>query len=66
MTKIYITIRNVYGKDTIYPACDKSRLLAGLAGHTTLTRQDLRMIRELGYEVLESPFNARHAAMLAA
>jgi hypothetical protein len=65
MTKIYVTIRNVYGNDTIYPACDKSRLLAELAGHKTLTRADLRTIRELGYEVAESPFDARKASVLA-
>lgn len=66
MNTIYVTIREVYGNPTIYPACDKSRLLAELAGHKTLTKTDLRTIRALGYEVLESPFSARAAAMLAA
>lgn len=65
-TTIYVTVRNVYGNDLVYPACEKSRLLAELAGRKTLTPSDLRTIRELGYDVTESPFNARRSAALAA
>jgi hypothetical protein len=67
MTKqIFVTIRNVYGNDTIYPACDQSRLLADLAGHKTLTASDLRIIRKMGYEVLEAAFDARRLSALTA
>jgi hypothetical protein len=64
--KIFVTVKNVYGNDLIYPACEKSRLLAELAGRKTLTKSDLRTIRALGYEVAESPFNAARSAALAA
>lgn len=48
---ITITIKNVYGNETIYPACEHSRLLARLAGKKTLSRQDIDLIKQLGYLV---------------
>lgn len=52
---IYVTIKNVYGNELIYPACDDSRVFAELIGQKTLTTQDLRKIRSLGYEVEVKP-----------
>jgi hypothetical protein len=52
---ITIEIKNVYGNETIYPACDKSRLLARLSGHKTLTRRALEMIKALGYQIEVKP-----------
>jgi len=49
--KIEIEIRDIYGIRTIYPACDKSRLFARLAGTKTITRHALETIRALGYTV---------------
>ncbi len=49
--KIQVTIRNVYGNETIYPACPNSQLFAKLLKQTTLTRSDLSIIKQLGYEV---------------
>ena len=46
---IQVTIKNVYGNETIYPACEKSKLFARLAGHKTLTRADIETIKALGY-----------------
>ncbi len=48
---IQVKIKNVYGNETVYPVCDKAKLLASLAGHTTLTDRDLRLVKELGYTV---------------
>ena len=48
---IQIEIKNHYGNTMYYPACDKSRLLARLAGTKTLTREAIRTIQELGYHV---------------
>ena len=48
---IQIEIKNHYGNTMYYPACDKSRLLARLAGTKTLTPESLRTIKELGYNV---------------
>lgn len=48
---IQIEIKNHYGNTMYYPACDKSRLLARLAGTKTLTPESIRTIKELGYNV---------------
>ena len=52
---ITVEIKHVYGSETIYPACDKSRLLARLSGHKTLTRRALEMIKALGYQIDVKP-----------
>ena len=41
--------RNEYGQDRIYPACDKSSLLAKLSGKTTLTNETIAIAKQLGY-----------------
>jgi hypothetical protein len=48
---ITVTVRDIYGIPTIYPACETSKLLARLAGTKTLTRQALETIKSLGYTV---------------
>lgn len=46
---IKVEIKNVYGNRTVYPACDKSRLLAALTGNRTLTPDAIETIKRLGY-----------------
>jgi hypothetical protein len=48
---ITIKIEKNYGIETAYPSCDKSRLLAKLAGTKTLTRHALDTIAALGYTI---------------
>ncbi len=48
---ITVTVRDIYGIQTIYPACETAKLLARLAGTKTLTRQALETIKKLGYTV---------------
>jgi hypothetical protein len=48
---ITVTVRDIYGIPTIYPACDTAKLLARLANTKTLTRQALETIKALGYTV---------------
>lgn len=48
---ITVTVREVYGIKTIYPACDTAKLLARLAGTKTLTAAALQTIKALGYTV---------------
>jgi hypothetical protein len=48
---ITVTVREVYGIKTIYPACDTAKLLARLANTKTLTRAALETIQALGYTV---------------
>lgn len=53
MTKqISVTVRQVYGNETIYPACRTSAFFAALAGTKTLTDDALRLIAANGYEIV--------------
>jgi hypothetical protein len=44
-----VEVKSVYGQDMVYPACDKSSLLAKLSGKTTLTNETLAIAKQLGY-----------------
>jgi hypothetical protein len=48
---IKVTIKNVYGKETIYPACEASEKFAALAGQKSLTAREIKLIKELGYSI---------------
>jgi hypothetical protein len=47
--QITIKVKNVYGIETFYPACEKAELFARIAGTVTLTRNTLRDVKALGY-----------------
>ncbi len=51
--QLQITVRviNVYGCETVYPACDKAKLFAKIAGTKTLVPAVLSNIKALGYEI---------------
>jgi hypothetical protein len=49
---IEVTIKSIYGRDTIYPVCPRSKLFASLKGQKTLTPYDISIIKQLGYTVL--------------
>jgi hypothetical protein len=49
--KITIRIDKNYGIETAYPACDRAQLFARIAGTKTLTRNTLRDIDALGYQI---------------
>ena len=54
--KITVSVRNVYGNETIYPACKVSAFFCRLAGTKTITQEMMRMIVAQGYEVVsEAP-----------
>ena len=53
MKTITVKIKQVYGNTVAYPVCDQARLLAQLAGTTTLTIQALKTIKALGFEVVQ-------------
>lgn len=48
---ITVEIRQVYGKEAIYPIDNKATLFAKMLGQTTLTRSDIQFIKALGFEV---------------
>jgi hypothetical protein len=48
---ITVEVRNVYGNEMVYPACDTSKLFARIANRTTLNASILNDIAQLGYQV---------------
>lgn len=56
---ITVQIKNVYGRETIYPQCTKAQIFARLLGQKTLSAANLAHIQELGYVVTVEP--VRHA-----
>ena len=54
METIYVRVDKVYGKEVIYPVCDKAKCFASIAGTVTLTRDVLYIISKLGY-IIETP-----------
>ena len=53
-TKVVVEPRDVYGTRRIYPANGPAHLLAQLAGTKTLSPNDLYVIRQLGFEIIET------------
>ena len=54
---IKVKIKNIYGKELIYPVCEKAKLFANLIGNITLGEIDgynedkINLIKELGYSI---------------
>lgn len=48
---ITVEIRDVYGRQTVYPACPTADKFSSLAGTKTLSPRDLKTIQSLGYTV---------------
>lgn len=51
MLTITVEIKNNFGNEAIYPACEHSRLFAEIANTKTLTRETIEKIKCLGYVV---------------
>lgn len=49
--KIQVIKKNVYGNELIYPVCKESKFFTELTGRKTLTLEDIRKIKEYGYEI---------------
>jgi hypothetical protein len=49
--EILVSIRRVYGVETIYPECAKAKHFAGIAGNTTLTPRVIAHVKALGFTV---------------
>jgi len=48
---VLIDIRSVYGNELIYPANDTAAKFANLINKKTLSRVDLAIIKNLGFEI---------------
>lgn len=51
MIKVFVTIKNVYGREMIYPACPVTEIIASIAKTKTLSDNDIVAIKKLGYEI---------------
>ena len=49
--QILVTLKSVYGETKCYPACDKAKGFARIAGTKTLTQDTLQAIKELGVDI---------------
>ena len=58
--QIVVQLKTNYGQQTIYPICDKAKIFAKLLNQTTLTPLNIRVIKELGYEVVVKPSEPRN------
>jgi len=47
---LQVRVTEKYGRETIYPDCERSRLFAELLKQTTLTRTNIEVIKKLGFE----------------
>ncbi len=57
--QIVVQLKTNYGQQTIYPICDKAKKFAYLLNQTTLTPLNIRVIKDLGYEVVVKPSEPR-------
>ena len=53
--EIRVVVKNVYGTDKVYQYCMKARNFADIVGTKTLTRDTLRLVQLLGYQVRVQP-----------
>ena len=48
---IKVKIKNIYGRDLVYPVCEKAKLLAKLVQQATFTSREIQVIKDLGYSI---------------
>lgn len=48
---VHVRVMDVYGRQVVYPVCDKAKVFASIADTKTLTETTLRCIRKLGYTI---------------
>jgi hypothetical protein len=46
---IKVSVKNVYGRETVYPECEKAKLFCKLTNTVTLTEDACFYIEQLGY-----------------
>ena len=47
--ELKVQIKNNYGREMVYPICEKSKVFARISGHATLTSGAIAEIKKLGY-----------------
>ena len=49
--QITVEIKSVYGVERIYAVCNNSKLITKLKQSKTLNKEDISILRELGYTI---------------
>lgn len=49
--KVTVKIKNVYGRELVYPVCSLAQIFCTIAKSQTLTKENIKSIKELGYTV---------------
>ena len=52
--QITIELKWQYGNCAFYPLCETSKSFAQIAGTKTLTQDALRIIKAMGYEIIQT------------
>ena len=52
MKTINVTMKNVYGNNLVYTACNEAMLLAELSGKITFDKRAIDVLKRLGYEIV--------------
>ena len=49
--QITVEIKSVYGVERIYAVCNNAKLITKLKQSKTLSKEDISILRELGYQI---------------
>ena len=49
--QLIVEIKNIYGVERIYAVCNNSKLITKLKQSKTLNKDDISILRELGYKI---------------
>lgn len=49
--KITLEAKTVFGRQLIYPECEASKTLAQFKGSKTFTKQDVLLLKKMGFQV---------------
>ena len=50
-----VIVRNTYGVERIYPACDTANIFTRLTRQKTFSHENIALIKQLGYAVVVVP-----------
>lgn len=48
---LQIVVKNVYGNDLIYPACNTTKMITELTGTKTLVPHQIKILKQNGYNL---------------
>ena len=49
--QLIVEVKNIYGVERIYAVCNNSKLITKLKQSKTLNKEDISILRELGYTI---------------